>query len=272
MMADELIVDETLIAELWDANAETWAAGLEKGEDVFRSLISMPAFLELLAPRPAMRVLDVGCGEGESTRALSRAGASAIGVDLSGGMLKLAVDRERFEPLGVRYLRGSATSLPVAGAVVDAVSFFMSLMDMPDISLAMAEARRVLVPGGIVAFAVLHPCFPTQGFREVSDANGDFELRMTIRDYFDTAHRIDRAGFGPLVRGRDRPMPFSIARFPRTIASYVNAVASARLRVEEIVEPRPDAATCEQHEWLWPWSRHASAFFMLRACTDECTR
>jgi SAM-dependent methyltransferase len=264
-MADELIVDETLVAGLWDANAQTWAAALARGEDVFRSLISMPAFLELIELRPAMRVLDVGCGEGESTRAISRAGASAIGVDISGRMLKLAVDRESFEPLGARYLHGSATSLPVADEALDAVSFFMSLMDMPDIRLAMSEARRVLIPGGVVAFAVLHPCFPTQGFREIPDANGDLELRMTIRDYFDTTHRIDRAGFGPVVTGRDRPMPFSIARFPRTISCYVNAVASEGLKVEKIVEPRPDAAACEQHQWLWPWRLHASGFFMLRA-------
>jgi ubiquinone/menaquinone biosynthesis C-methylase UbiE len=89
-------------------------------------------------------VLEVGCGTG---RLLARVGGfarTAIGVDLSAGMLAHARAR------GLDVLQGSATALPIATASVDVACSFKVLAHVPDVRGALAEMARVVRPGGWV--------------------------------------------------------------------------------------------------------------------------
>jgi SAM-dependent methyltransferase len=98
-------------------------------------------------------VLDVPCGQGNFTAALARrVGRTLIGVDLSGKMLELAAARMSRAGLGnVLLLRADALALPLADASVDAISACGGLHLYPDVPRAIAEMRRVLRPGGVVA-------------------------------------------------------------------------------------------------------------------------
>lgn len=96
------------------------------------------------------RVLDVGCGTGAVAAALAdRAAAKVWGVEASSEML--AVARARV-PRGVGLKQGRAEELPFRDAWFDRVlySLVIHLVDRP---LALADAARVLVPGGRVVIA-----------------------------------------------------------------------------------------------------------------------
>jgi SAM-dependent methyltransferase len=96
------------------------------------------------------RILDVGCGTGAVAAALAdRAAAKVWGVEASAEML--AVARTRV-PTGVGLKQGRAEALPFRDGWFDRVvySLVIHLVDRP---LALAEAARVLVPGGRVVFA-----------------------------------------------------------------------------------------------------------------------
>lgn len=96
------------------------------------------------------RVLDVGCGTGAVAAALTeRAAAKVWGVEQSAEML--AVARARV-PRGVGLKQGRAEELPFRDAWFDRVvySLVIHLVDRPR---ALAEASRVLVPGGRVVVA-----------------------------------------------------------------------------------------------------------------------
>jgi SAM-dependent methyltransferase len=100
-----------------------------------------------LIPAQSEVLVDVACGTGIVSELLKAPGRVVIGVDPAAGMLTLA--RPRLGG-GGRVLRGDATRLPLASESVDAVTFMwlLHLVDEPVVAAAIAEAARVLRPGG----------------------------------------------------------------------------------------------------------------------------
>jgi ubiquinone/menaquinone biosynthesis C-methylase UbiE len=103
-----------------------------------------------LVPMKDARVVDIGCGDGSLVRALTRLGADVIGIEI----LDEALSRARAaEPAGAeRYLKGVGEDLPLPHESTDLVIFMNSLhhIPIPRMGMALAEAARVLVPGGHV--------------------------------------------------------------------------------------------------------------------------
>lgn len=89
-------------------------------------------------------VVDVGCGGGRAVGELATRGVRAIGVDLDPEMI--AVARQRWP--ACEFHVGSATDLPIADASVTGYRADKVLHVVEDLEAALAEARRVLVPGG----------------------------------------------------------------------------------------------------------------------------
>lgn len=102
---------------------------------------------ELLSLEGA-RIVDIGCGSGALVRALTKRGADVTGIEPQTARLAEAQAEER---LGrEHYYGGTAEALPLGDASRDAAIFFNSLHHVPvdKLDLALAEANRVLVPGG----------------------------------------------------------------------------------------------------------------------------
>lgn len=133
-------------------------------------------FLDGLAVGPGRDWLDVGCGTGALTGAiLDRCDpASVVGVEPSDGFLRAAA-----ENLGgrARLLRGSADALPLPDASIDVGVSGLVLNFVPDVQAALAEAVRVVRPGGIVAATVW-------------DYGGGMEF---LRCFWDAAVELDPA-------------------------------------------------------------------------------
>jgi SAM-dependent methyltransferase len=102
-----------------------------------------------LALSPGERVLDIGSGPGflacEMGAAVGAAG-SVTGLDSSEHMLMLAGARKA--PAQVTFRPGEATTLPFADGTFDAVTSTQVYEYVTDMPRALAEARRVLRPGG----------------------------------------------------------------------------------------------------------------------------
>ncbi len=94
---------------------------------------------------PLARAVDVGCGTGMSSRALVAIADQVVGLDVSRPMLRAAAPSA-----GVHYVQAAAERLPLATAsaelVVTAAAFHWF-----DQQAMLAEAARVLVPGGALA-------------------------------------------------------------------------------------------------------------------------
>ncbi len=109
------------------------------------------ALLDALKPRPGMRLLDVGGGTGDiAFRFLGRGGGQAFVCDVNTQMLGAGRDRAIDDNIldGVTWLCGDAERLPVADGSVDAYTIAFCIRNVTRIPAALAEARRVLAPGG----------------------------------------------------------------------------------------------------------------------------
>jgi ubiquinone/menaquinone biosynthesis C-methylase UbiE len=99
---------------------------------------------QLLRLAPGATVVDVGCGTARAVAELAEHGAHAIGVDLDPAML--AVARGRFPDIDVR--AADAADLPLGDGQAHGYRADKVYHVLPDPRSALAEARRVLAPGG----------------------------------------------------------------------------------------------------------------------------
>jgi SAM-dependent methyltransferase len=97
--------------------------------------------LDLLAPKPGMRILDLGCGDGALTAKIAFAGAEVLGVDLSDDLLDAARAR------GLTVAKADGQALPFA-AEFDAVFSNAALHWMLQPKKVVAGVARALKPGG----------------------------------------------------------------------------------------------------------------------------
>jgi SAM-dependent methyltransferase len=140
----------------WDDIADWYASLIRSGSamhEFARDLLldAMPADLS------GVRVLDVGCGEGIVTRAVAARGAIATGIDLTASLIAYAVSSA---PAGTTFtVDDGCTLATIPDGSHDWVVAGLALNNVPDLDAAVSSARRVLVPGGRLAFTIPHPCF-----------------------------------------------------------------------------------------------------------------
>jgi len=119
---------------------------LLRAESRFRN----PWVIEHLRARGAETVLDVGCGGGFLSNPLAEAGFRVTGVDQSHEALSIA--RQHDTTSSVRYVRSDAFGLPFADHSFDAVTAMDFLEHVDDPARVIAEAARLLKPGGTFFF------------------------------------------------------------------------------------------------------------------------
>jgi len=245
----------------WEKNAEAWTQLSREGYNVSRDALNTPALLELLGPVHGLRGLDVGCGEGDLTRRLAQRGAKMTGLDIAPTFVRHASQAEKEQPLGIEYVLGSAAQLPFADGSFDFVTAMMSLMDMPRPDLAIAEAARVLRRGGVLQFAITHPCFQTARWEWVHDADGR-RNGIICGQYFDPpAGRLDVWTFGAAPPERKKAFEkFRIPRFDFTLSWWINTLLGAGFVIEKSAEPAPsleeiqrDPSRYDERIFAWFW-------------------
>lgn len=99
---------------------------------------------ELLGVQPGAAMLDVGCGPGRAVHELGALGVRAHGVDIDSRMI--AVARQRWPKADFRV--AGAYALPFGDGTVSGYRADKVFHELDDPARAVAEARRVLAPGG----------------------------------------------------------------------------------------------------------------------------
>lgn len=214
------------------------------GYDIYRDCLNTPAFLAMLPDIDGLAGLDIGCGEGHNTRLLARRGARMTGLDISRRFLHHARNAEAETPLGIQYVHGSGLALPFANEAFDFLTAFMSLMDMPETQRVLAEAYRVLRPGGFLQFSIVHPCSDTPIRRKIKNEAGE-DIAIQLGGYF---HRpsgdIEEWSFsGAPPEIRQQWPAFKVPRHNHTLSDWLNWLVEAGFSVERLGEPIPDEET-----------------------------
>lgn len=107
---------------------------------------------------PGDAVLDVGTGTGVLAITAARLGAKVCGLDLTPELLEQAHENAAIARLpDIAWKQGDAEALPYPDASFDVVVSQFGHMFAPRPEVAVAEMRRVLKPGGRIAFATWPP-------------------------------------------------------------------------------------------------------------------
>jgi SAM-dependent methyltransferase len=226
---------ETLVADQFGPQAAAYVASPvhAKGED-------LDALAALLQARPGGRMLDLGCGGGHVSFTAAPFAAEVVAFDLSEDMLAAVAATARQRGLGNIVTRqGSVEALPFAEAEFDVVLTRFSAHHWPDLAAGLAEARRVIRPGGLAVFMDAVPPGPAlldthfQAIELLRDPSH-------VRDYSVEEWRqaVAAAGFAPgRVVCRRLPLEFQswIARM-RTAPDHVRAIRSLQLQASAAVQ------------------------------------
>ena len=237
MAADQLPVDPANIDQraawdgdegaFWAEHAGTFERSLERYD---------PSFTAAAAVQRDSRVLDVGCGTGRTTRDAARIATrgSALGVDLSAAMLRVARDSAVREGLtNVSFEQADAQIHPFAPRSFDVAVSHSSAMFFADKTAAFTNIHRALRPGGRLVLLVWQPLSANEWMLEIGtvlragrempvpppDAPPPFSLGdpVLVRD------DLAAAGFQDVdVRGLSEPMWFG-DRVPDTLAFVLGA-------------------------------------------------
>ena len=153
--------------------------------DAFSSLTvqSVAPLLDAVAVAPGLRLLDVACGPGDAAAAAALRGARGDRHRLAAAMVEQA---SRLYP-GLAFQTGDAEALPFEDDGFDAVIINFGVLHFSDPDRAIAEAHRVLVPGGRFAFTVWAPPEKCEGFAD--HAAGDREAPAGWTCRFPRGHR-----------------------------------------------------------------------------------
>jgi 2-polyprenyl-3-methyl-5-hydroxy-6-metoxy-1,4-benzoquinol methylase len=207
----------------WEANAEFWDARMgEEGNDFFQ-ILQWPVIASFLDPQLGDRILDAACGNGLTSRKLAELGASVTAFDFSAEMIELA--KSRLNPEGhitYQVLDGTDEKALVKAlspnAPFDSALSNMALFDMAEIKPLFRALRRLLKPGGVFVFSLMHPAFnnasSTHVVEEV-DYEGEFKTVYSVKV---SRYMTSYQARGLAMREQPAPQPY----FERPIQYYLN--------------------------------------------------
>ena len=157
-MEKNLDKNEKKISGMFDAIASKYDRmnhGMSLGIDRLWRWRFVRRLSKQLAPGAA--VLDLACGTGDLTKALSNKGYHVTGLDISAEMMAIGREKCRYLSPKPRFVHGSAGQIPFSDASFDAVTIAFGLRNFDHRAQCLAEIRRVLKPGGrlaVLEFAV----------------------------------------------------------------------------------------------------------------------
>jgi ubiquinone/menaquinone biosynthesis C-methylase UbiE len=131
----------------------------------YRRRIQPPAqLIERSGIKKGMQVLDLGCGSGAFTTFVARAvgeKGKVYALDIQADMLKQLENKlsrpENKDIKNIKLIEGNAYELPFDDASLDLVYMVTVLQEIPDRNKTLAEVKRVLKPGGLLAVTELFP-------------------------------------------------------------------------------------------------------------------
>ncbi len=206
----------------WNESAQAWIEVIGDDGDWGRRHVLDRPMLARLTNRGFRRAVDIGCGEGRFCRMMQQLGIATIGIDPTAAL----IDRARaLDPDG-DYRVGGGEALDLPDAACDLAVAYLALIDIADLSAAVAEAHRVLAPGGSFLIAnsqSFNTASPDQGWTQEPDGS----RRFCIDHYLE--HRTVWIAW----RG------IRIANHHRPLEAYMQALLGAGFELHHFAEPAP---------------------------------
>ena len=230
-------MDTNATEQNWDRMAEAYET-FTSGEDSYSACIEWPCVRSLLPDIQGKRVLDLGCGTGHFTFLLEALGPSElVGVDLSQGMLDIAIKKATERGSAARFVHADACAYqpehPFDLVFSSTLTHYIQRLDV-----FFRCVYKMLGPGGVCVLSVMHPVYSAQYPVRHQDGSIPKDEEWTVR-YLDGR---ERAYIQPWIEYNDDIPDFLSQSFHHTFADYLNAATEAGLTLTRAEEPLPPKA------------------------------
>lgn len=218
--------------ECWNqVSIDQWIKKAQTND--FRMYYIMPYTLEKLGDVKDKYILDLGCGEGGYSRALSHKGAIVTSTDCSEVFIEYAKNKAKEEGLKIQHHVLNASTLSIVhDNYYDIVLCSMMLMDVENLDGTLKEIHRVLKKDGKVFISMLHPCFKGKETKWILN-KGDIEV--LVSDYHNPKEWIGE------IQGLNDPILYR----HRTLSEYIKAFLRNSFKLIDISEPIPTEEQCQ---------------------------
>ena len=242
------------IIRKWDEAADAWIDLLDG--NTWRRHFLLPFVIDLLGDVTNSTVIDIGCGEGEYARVLSRKGAIVLGIDSSPRLIEAANAQKQPGQKNPAYRVGDASNLEsIDDESFDICLSMMCFMALPMHREAIAEMSRVLKPNGRAVLTTLHPCFTGPHARVKPDADDDFHSN----DHYFSEEWFEDG----LSSATKTSLPFR----HRTLEDLIMPFLDSGLTLRGIREPNPTDEQLAEFPGMAPL-RRIPQFIVLDFCRD----
>jgi SAM-dependent methyltransferase len=229
----ELVTRMKLDHEHWSRIATEWVAWARTtNHDAFWAY---RAWLLAFIGRGQGEALDVGCGEGRTSRVLKDCGYRVAATDPVEAFISAAKQAESADD----YKVAAAANLPFADDSFDLALAYNVLMDVEDVPMALKEIGRVLRPTGTLVISIVHP-FADRGRFAGSEPDAPFVLHNS---YF------GRKRFEEVEERNGLQMHF--AGWSQPLENYMAALECSGFAVTSLREPIPDDSAASTHMERW---------------------
>ena len=121
------------------------------------------ATIDMVDPKPAQRVLDIGCGRAIDIVNMSKSGATLIGIEPSFVMISHARETLKLNGQNVHVLQAIGESIPIVAGSIDKVICKGALDHFAEPGRALQQMALVIKPGGYAVIAIAN--FDSLGFK-----------------------------------------------------------------------------------------------------------
>lgn len=260
-------------AKAWDGpSGASWVAHADMHDAAVARYL--PAFFDAAAIGPGHRVLDVGCGNGQTSIEAARRGGVVTGADLSSAMLGLARRRAADAGVAVEFVQADVQIAELPSGAFDRVISRNGTMFFGDPPAAFANLARILAPGGRLVMQVWQPYAEQEWLstfrgavaidREVPPLPTEGPTPISLGDPDKVRALLTGAGFArPTLDGHAEPMFFGddVAQAEGMVMAIVGgmldeldeqrrATATATLRDSLAAHLGPDGVTYRSAAWI----------------------
>jgi 2-polyprenyl-3-methyl-5-hydroxy-6-metoxy-1,4-benzoquinol methylase len=204
-------LSDAKVIDSWHTNATPWTSAIREERIESRKLVTNQAVIDAVMSRRPRSVLDIGCGEGWLSRAVAERGvARVVGVDAVPALIDQAnaAGGGEFRVASYEAIAAGALDLTVDVAVAN-----FALIGKDAVDALVRTSPTLLNPGGALIIQTLHPVVATG--------------EQAYKDGWRTG---SWAGFSSDFSD---PAPW----YFRTLATWVELIASSGLRIVEMREP-----------------------------------
>lgn len=227
------LYQDASFAAYWNERAGT------DGE-AYKRYVLDPLMFGLVGDFKNKSVIELGCGNGYlAPKFLQEGVSSLVMIDISEHNLRYAAEKCADPRVG--FLEQDATKpWKLHNEAYDVVYSNMMLNEVENIKTPIAEACRILRPGGVFVFSVTHPAWDLYMFAQEKTGSPSKKIKG-LSGYF-------KRGYAKFLMGGDsrtnpsliekyQGEPFEVEHFQRPIQDYFDQLVGAGFSVKRMIEP-----------------------------------